>query len=179
MVRRERAEGLKEILPAALISRHTLRVHNPYQTSASTDYQVPQGYVSPMTYQALAGTKPWVRLCSVMGFIAAGFMILAGLAMLIGGAAISSRSSAAAFPAVMGIVYIVLSILYLFPAIKLWKYGSAIVRLMSTKSTADLDQAMIEQKGFWQFVGILMLIMVVIMGLSMLIGIFGAVAAAS
>src|SRR5687768_854816 len=116
MARRERGERLKEILPTSLISRHTPRMHNPYQTSASTDYQVPQGYVSPMTYHALAGTKPWVTLCWVMGFSGAGFMILGAIGMLISGAAISCRSSAAACAAIAGVVYIVMYVLYLFPS---------------------------------------------------------------
>ena len=150
---------------------------NPYQASRSGDYYSPQGMVSPATYQALAATKPWVRLCSVMGFIGAGFMILGGIGMIASGAILGSKTSnaAAGLPAGLGFVYLIMSLLYLIPSIKLWKYGSAIVRLISSRSTVDLDQAMNEQRGFWQFVGIMMLIMIVLMGLTMMAAIFGAV----
>lgn len=156
-------------------------MHNPYQTGVATPepYSSP-GYVSPVTYQALAGTRPWVKLCSVMGFIGAGFIILAGIVMLITGAVIGSKNSAVgAVPAFMGVFYIVVSIFALFPAIKLWKYGSSIVRLMSSRSTADLDQAMIEQKGYWQFVGILLLIGLCLFAVSVVLAMFGAASAGS
>ena len=40
----------------------------------------------PGIQNALAGTKPWVRLVSILGFISAGFMIVAGLfAAVLGG----------------------------------------------------------------------------------------------
>ena len=156
---------------------------NPYQASSHSAYPASSGSVTPATLQALAGTKPWVRLCSIMGFIGAGFMILAGLLMITSGAMVgmSSRDAAglAGLPVVMGITYIVLSIIYLFPALKLWKYGSAIVRLMSTGSTADLEAALDQQRGFWKFVGILMIIMIAITLLAMVGGILAGIAGAA
>jgi hypothetical protein len=169
-------------LPPSLKLLTYSRMQNPYQTSGSADYySTPSDAVTASTYQALAATKPWVRLCSVMGFIGAAFMILGGIAMIVGGAVAGSRSSGAmaGLPAGMGIVYLLMSLLYLIPSIKLWKYGSAIVRLISSRSTADLDQAMNEQRGFWQFVGIMMLIMIVLMGITMLLALFGAAVAAA
>lgn len=157
---------------------------NPYQASSHSAYPAYSGgNVSPGTQQALAGTKPWVRLCSIMGFIGAGFMILAGLLMMTSGAMVgmSSREAAglAGLPVVMGITYILLSIIYLFPSVKLWKYGSAIVRLMSTGSTADLEAALDQQRGFWKFVGILMIIMLAFMLLAMVGGIIAGIAGAA
>ncbi len=156
-------------------------MHNPYQTGvAAPEPYAPQGYISPVTYQALAGTKPWVRLCSIIGFVVAGFFILIAVVMLVSGAAISARNAGVgAFPAVIGGSYLVASIFFLFPAIKLWKYDSSIVRLMSSRSTADLDQAMIEQKGFWQFLGILALVGLCVMALGVVLAVFGAAAASS
>ncbi len=156
---------------------------NPYQASSHSAYPTSSGSVTPATLQALAGTKPWVRLCSVMGFIGAGFMILVGLLMMTTGAMVGMSSEQAAglagLPVVMGITYIVLSIFYLFPSIKLWKYGSAIVRLMSSGSTADLEAALDQQRGFWKFVGILLIIMIAFMLLAMVGGVLVGVAGAS
>jgi len=69
-------------------------------------------------------------------------------------------------PVVMGLVYLVLSLLYLIPSIKLWKYGSAIYRLLSTNSIADLENAMEQQRSFWKFVGIMIIIMLAIMAVT-------------
>jgi hypothetical protein len=164
---------------------------NPYQASSHSAYPTSSGTVTPATLQALAGTKPWVRFCSIMGFIGAGFMILAGLAMITTGAVagVSSQQSAgistqqsaglAALPVVMGVMYIVFSIVYLFPSLKLWKYGSAIVRLMSSNSNTDLEAALDQQRGFWKFVGILMIVMIAFMLLAIVGGVVAGVAGAS
>lgn len=157
---------------------------NPYQASSHSAYPASSsGSVTPAALQALSGTKPWVRLCSIMGFIGAGFMILAGLLMMTTGAmaGMSSQETAglAGLPVVMGIVYIGMSLLYLFPALKLWKYGSAIVRLMSSNSTADLEAALDQQRGFWKFVGIMMIIMIAITLLAMVGGILAGIAGAA
>ncbi|MEK7949919.1 DUF5362 family protein [Luteolibacter soli] len=148
---------------------------NPYQPSAyGSSYPTATGYVSPAFIQALAGTKPWVRLCSVLGFIAAGMMIFIALAMMATGAVGGMRSrggaGAAAVPVIMGVIYLAMSVVYLFPSLKLWKYGSAILRLMSSQSAADLEQALEQQRGFWKFVGILALV-------STCLGLLGAVIA--
>ncbi|MCW1920936.1 DUF5362 family protein [Luteolibacter arcticus] len=157
---------------------------NPYQTGAyGSTYPTATGQVSPGVIQALNGTKPWVRLCSVMGFVFAGFMILAGLMMIAGGAIGGMSRSAAAglgwIQTVVGLFYIAMSLMYLFPAVKLWKYGTSILRLMSTRSAADLEQALEEQRGFWKFVGIVLLISLGLMLVGFVLVIIAGVASAA
>lgn len=157
---------------------------NPYQTGDyRSSYPTATSQVSPGIIQALAGTKPWVRLCSVMGFIGAGFMIIGGLMMMAGGAIGGMSNSGLRgmgwVQTFMGAIYIVMSLMYLFPAVKLWKYGSAILRLMSTQSPGDLEQALEQQRGFWKFVGIVVLISLAMMLLGIVIAVIGAAAAAS
>jgi hypothetical protein len=154
---------------------------NPYQTSAyGNTYPTATGQVSPGAIQALAATRPWVRLCSVMGFIGAGLMILAGLGLIAGGALTSSSSRAVGAQSFVGVMYIVMSLLYLVPSLKLWKYGTAILHLMSTNSAADLEQALEQQRGFWKFVGILVMISIGFMIVAMVIGgVAGAMSASS
>jgi len=139
---------------------------NPYAASAPS-YPTPayqaQGLVDPLVVQALQGTKPWVRLCSVMGFISTGFILLASLAMLFGGAFMTAQKQTfpfAGFQFLLGLLYAAMGVLYLFPSIKLWKYGSSIVRLMGTGSNADLVEALDQQRSFWKFVGIMILVMI-------------------
>lgn len=139
---------------------------NPYSspTTVSAD-PTGAGPVTPGVIQALAATKPWVRLCSIIGFIGAGLMILFGGFMLIGGGVMMAGGGDqgmpfAGFPIVMALFYIVLALFYLFPSIKLWKYGSHILALMSSNSAADLEAALDSQRSFWKFVGILVLVMI-------------------
>jgi len=150
---------------------------NPYAASAPS-FETPvysPGMVDPRAVQALQGTKPWVRLCSVIGFISTGFILLAALIMLFGGAFMPTQKQAfpfAGFQFVLGLLYAAMGVLYLFPSIKLWKYGSAILRLMSTGSNADLIEALEQQRSFWKFVGILILVMIALYVLA-IVGVAG------
>ncbi|MEM9236253.1 MAG: DUF5362 family protein [Verrucomicrobiota bacterium] len=157
---------------------------NPYAT-AGTDpaHQGSSSAISAGVLRALAGTKPWVRFCSIIGFIASGLMILAGLFMMVGGGLLAASAESGAFPfsgfpMVMGLIYIVFSIIYLFPSFKLWKYASSIANLLNSNSTMDLETALDAQRSFWKFVGILLAIIIgiyiLIFGLAMIAGVFGA-----
>jgi hypothetical protein len=140
-------------------------MENPYASSTTGIHPSfgSSGNISPQVVEALAGTKPWVRLCSVIGFIGAGFMILGGIVMMIGGAVgLSQFSKSSGAPTamfgVLGAVYIVMAFLYIYPSVKLWSYGSRIVSLMSSRSEPDLIAALHEQRAFWKFVGIMICI---------------------
>ncbi len=130
------------------------------------------GLVSAAAVQQLAATKPWVRFISVMTFIGAGFMSLgaAGMAMMgamgVTGAMGASSRNQVANPFVGGMgfgvaaLYMVLAIVYLFPGVKLWKYVTAIAELIRTGRDEDLVAALNQQRSFWKFMGIMMIIMI-------------------
>jgi hypothetical protein len=77
------------------------------------------------------------------------------------------------FMSVMGVFYLLLAFFYLIPSVKLWKFGRAIKRLCLSGSNQDLEQAIEQQRGFWKFVGILI---VVVFVTSILFGIVATVA---
>jgi hypothetical protein len=111
--------------------------------------------VTPGMINALRSTKPWTMLLAVLGFISIGFMVLAGLGMALFSSLIPGVRGQGA---VMGLVYIVMAVLYFFPALYLVKYSSAVERFLSTGMPADMESALTYQKSFWKFVGILSLI---------------------
>lgn len=158
---------------------------NPYQASSHSAYPVASGgSVTPATLQALAGTKPWVRLCSILGFIGAGVLLLVGLAVIVtgvfGGMSPRQTTAITGFPMIAaGIFYLLMALLQLFPALKLWQYGSAIVRLISSGSNADLEAALDQQRGFWKFVGIMMVILIGLFVLAFVAGMIAALASAA
>ena len=55
----------------------------------------------------------------------------------------------------MAAMYAVLSIVHIFPAIKLWKYANAIAQLMQSGRDECLIEALNQQRLFWKFVGFL------------------------
>jgi Family of unknown function (DUF5362) len=142
---------------------------NPYSTPVANLYGAPAGgaadAVSPSTIAMLAGTKPWVRFLSVLMWISIGFMLL-GAASIGVLSAIGASKSGAPSPfggkemIVIAVVYGILAFVYIFPAVKLWKYASRIGTLGSTRSVADLDAALKEQRSFWKFIGVMAIILI-------------------
>jgi len=67
----------------------------------------------------------------------------------------------------MGVVYLLMAFLYIFPATYLVKYSSAIGRLVSDGRPVDMEAALDQQRKFWKFAGVLALISIVLMVLGM------------
>ncbi|HEY8072758.1 MAG TPA: DUF5362 family protein [Labilithrix sp.] len=120
--------------------------------------------VSEMAVELMRQTKPWVMFIGVMTLIGAGFMALGGVSMMALGAISGGRGGGAA-SAALGLVYLPMAALYIYPGIKLWKYGSAINRLVASRDASDLDVALAEQKSFWKFAGIAMIVLMVVYAL--------------
>lgn len=84
----------------------------------------------------------------------------------------------------LGIVYFLMAIFYVYPALKLGGFSSRITELMNVPSEANLVAALNEQRSFWKYVGILMVIMlglyaVIIVGVLITTCIAAAAAAGS
>lgn len=124
---------------------------------------VPQGAV-----EALRGTRPWVRLIAVLGFVGAGLLIVFGLfALLGGGASMFGDLGAGEGAAIvgMGIAYLLLGLLYVMPCLHLVRYAGRITRLVQGGGAATLVDALEQQRRFWRLVGIYSLVMLILYGL--------------
>jgi len=109
---------------------------------------------------SMRSTRPWAMFLSIVGFISVGFMVLAGMIMMVVGSVVTQKLDG--FPAVlMGIVYIIMSFFYLVPSIYLFKYSSAIGHFLDSMTEAEMESALSYQKSFWKFVGIMAIIMFV------------------
>jgi Family of unknown function (DUF5362) len=132
-------------------------------TSATSAESVSAGVINQ-----LKRTKPWVRFIGVMMWIAIGFMMLASVLMILGGSAMGAAmekanpAMPAGFMAGIGALYVLIAFLYIYPTIKIWKYGTSIGKLTQSGSNADLENALDQQRAFWKFVGIMMIIMIVV-----------------
>ncbi|WP_394833782.1 hypothetical protein LVJ94_45480 [Pendulispora rubella] len=147
---------------------------NPYQAPVSYMHEGahPNAYgaspypapVSDLAIETLRQTRPWVLVVGIMMFIAAGFMLLIGLGMVAVGAFMPENSAGAKPPfnvALLGVFYLPIGGIYVYPAFKLTKYASSISNLVTSRSPADLGLALGHQKSFWKFCGIAALLMIV------------------
>ena len=142
---------------------------NPYSTPAANLYGSTSGgaavAVSPNTIAMLAGTKPWVRFLSVLMWISVGLMLIAAAGMgFVSTIGVAKSMSSGPFGGkqliILAVLYGILAFVYIFPAIKLWKYANRIGSLGATRSVADLDAALNEQRSFWKFIGVMAIILI-------------------
>lgn len=130
-----------------------------------SDYYEATGAVPPAAplvgsevARLLAGTQPWVRWVAIWGFILVGFMALAGLFGGIAGAASGEPTMV-----ILMIVYPLVALLYLFPALYLYRYANRIRDFLADRSEAKLELALEAQRAFWKFVGILLIVSLALM----------------
>lgn len=138
---------------------------DPYAAPAASQIYANEniGQITQEVIEQLTRTKPWVRLMSVLMFLGAGFMLLAAAGMGIAGSIGSLRQSGNTFTSMgfgigMAVVYVIMAALYIYPALKLWKYAGRIGSLAMTRNVMDLESALNEQRAFWKFVGLMTLI---------------------
>lgn len=137
---------------------------------------VPRGAV-----EALRGTRPWVRLFSILGFLSAALMVMLGAGIMLGGGAsifgdFGDEAAPAGLMIAMGFAYLLIGLLYFLPCLYLFRYASRITRITEGGGEAALVDALDQQRRFWRLVGIYTLVMV---GLYAVVAVGFAIAAAS
>ncbi|HIF00754.1 MAG TPA: hypothetical protein EYQ63_28065 [Fuerstia sp.] len=124
--------------------------------------------------QLLTETRPWVRLIGILMLIGAGFMLIAAAFMLF---AAASGAGAGQF-GIMGAIYVPFAFLYIYPSMCLMKYASSITEASATGRMVDVNEAILQQKKFWRFCGIVAVIILAIYALIAVVAVLGAVASA-
>ncbi len=104
-------------------------------------------------------TRPWVRFLAVMGFIGLGFTGFAGLMLLVIAFLPSSSKSGLPGGPAMGLGYLVLSAVYLWPVLALHRFGRGLTRLLADGNGEALEGALRQQFSFWKAVGIFTIVM--------------------
>jgi len=129
------------------------------------------GDVSAAIIDQLARTRGWTMFVSVMLWIGAGFLLLAGIGLLvigmIGNAAggenfdeMSNSMGGAIGMVAIGVLYLVFAVLYIFPALKLSKFSSRCSELKNAQTETMLVAALNEMRAFWKFLGISLIVLV-------------------
>src|SRR6267142_5974567 len=127
----------------------------------STRPTVADNGITPGMIESLRQTKPWVRLLSILGFVGSAFMVMGGLFVItasLAGATIGGslgRSFRGPSFLIIGILYLLFAVLYLFPSFFLFRYASAIAAMLRGETVHGMEQALAAQKTFWRFVGIM------------------------
>ena len=122
-----------------------------------------EGITSSMV-EALRRTKPWVLLIGIVLLISAAFMIFGTFGIFAASTmSLGTEGPGTATMIGIGVMYAVMSAMYLMLGIYLFKFSSAIGRLVDLASVVNMEAALDSQRKFWKLAGILTAIAVVLM----------------
>jgi len=127
----------------------------PYLSSGGPTNAV----VTARVVELLRDTSRWTRIVAILMFVGSGLMILGGFCMF--GNLFIGRGGPAANPeAFIGCAYVPLAILYIVPAIFLYRYAKHSKSFAVNGDERDFENAIAAQKSFWKFVAMTALVMV-------------------
>ena len=135
---------------------------NPFVIPMPHAQVAASGRVPTILIAELTHTRPWVRFISIVMGIGCLLMILVGLVLAADGASSSGYHlfGVGSYSLILTATCLLSTILILYPAVKLSNYAATIARLAQTHSPADLAVALTEQRRFWSFCGIVLLVLV-------------------
>ena len=109
--------------------------------------------------QSLKATRPWVKFIAIVWFVGVAFMVLFGVAMITGiYRGFSMPGMPVFFSKVLGIFYIVMALVYVMPALYLYRYAKAIVGVQGVVTMAGFEDALKQQRSFWKYFGIFIIV---------------------
>lgn len=132
---------------------------DPYQTpsTVSENLGAEPSITPPLVVEHLCRTRPWVRFCSIAGYVTSGFLVII--------AALSLFRMVERLPLLheflLGGFYLVLAILFLIPSFYLSRYEKSITHLMISNRIEDLEQALADQRAFWKQMAIMILFLLI------------------
>jgi len=129
------------------------------------------GNLTETMLRYLKETSPWLRFIGILGFISCGFMVLAGIVILVASSYISSLLSGwENIPVwLITIFYAAMGAVLFFPARFTYNFGSKITKYQFSNSNEDLETAFKNNKSLWKFYGILGIIGLAMIPLSFIV----------
>jgi len=108
----------------------------------------------------LTSTAKWATFLSILGFIGTGIMVFAGITMMII-SPMSKLGSPFGFPlTLLGLLYIVLAVLYFFPAYYLYNFARKSKVALYNNDQEELDESLMNLKKTFKFLGIMTIVLV-------------------
>lgn len=125
-------------------------------------YEAPSADAIPFTdhsLQLLRQTRPWAMFIAIMFFIFGGLCVIAGVT--VAAAASFVKGGGVGIPVWLGLIYVVLAVVYILPAIYMSRFCSRVGRLARLRQATDLEGALAAMKSTFRVSGILMIIFIV------------------
>lgn len=117
--------------------------------------------------QILRRTQPWVYFLSIIGFLNVGLILLLAVVSWVG---IETERMGREVPLSALLVYPLMVLLALPPALYLYKYARRIRTFVAQGHQVQLEAALEAQRRFWSFTGCIALAMVILAFLGVVAG---------
>lgn len=112
----------------------------------------------------LLKTSRWAKIMSIAGFLLVGFFLLAAIGIFFVYKQFEYMEELDAFGLgfimPMALVFGLLSIFYLYPLIKLYRFSTFSKSAVNNNDTFALERAMSEQKQLFTFLGIITIVVI-------------------
>ncbi|MEO9483730.1 MAG: DUF5362 family protein [Ekhidna sp.] len=115
-------------------------------------------------------TAKWGKFLAIVGFVMSGLMILAGFFIMGAGSMIDEMPFE---PGAFGIIYILISLIYIFPSLYLFRFSSQMQRSIREQSQHQCSEAYNNLRRLFVFMGVFTIIMLSIYALAILFGVLG------
>lgn len=138
------------------------------------------GVITPAMIQSISGLGPWTRFLAIMGFISVGFMLIVSAFLLVAGivgGSITRDPGGAVVSIMMTVMYVIMAVVYIFPALYLWQIAGAVVRIKNGAVREGMETALEKHRKFWKFAGILVIVFLVLYPIMMFAVIGGSMMA--
>lgn len=119
----------------------------------------------------LLETAKWGKFLAIMGYIGMGFMIIAGIFMMVGLSLLKGFSGEVAPTSIIGLVYFVIAALYFFPVTYLYRFSTQIKEALYLKNEQSLTYGFQNLKSLFKFMGIFTIVILSIYVLAIIIAI--------
>lgn len=118
----------------------------------------------------LATIAKWSYFLGILTFVGVGFAFLVGLICLLAGSALTAAVDLEGLSVwVYGCLYIVCSVIYLFPGIYLYRYSVKMKQALAVRDEAVLTEALRQQKNLFVFLGVFSIVGIALLILILLI----------
>lgn len=136
------------------MEENTIEASKEEQASASLT-------ISKEAINSLTETAKWTKFLSILGFIFIGLIVVmaffAGSMMsFLPTQQIDQMPNSLGF--LFTVIYLLMALLYFFPTKYLWNFSQMIKSALANQNEEELDAALSNQKSFYKFFGILIIV---------------------
>lgn len=110
----------------------------------------------------------WAKFISIFGIVVFGLMIMGGVSIMLMGSVIAGAIAMGVSPFTIGFIYIVMSLVYLYPMIALLRFSTRIKMAIVTENHTVLHEAFRFLKNHFKSIGILIIVMIFLYALVIL-----------